>query len=332
MLSLNRFWLLVGLFSLQTSNLALANHPPVQSSADGPSQFYDSLKEKLGITYFSFFYGPGVHPDQLNYNPNQLGNPQNDGVYFQNQVSLRYKFSTHMAFDFQSRFNLILNNMAHSPNFSMLRWEAPRVGVSGKLASGEDWTLVGAINTDFPYYAPLPFSGYQAKNRTVILNPGMFANFQYNPKDSKWSVFSVINPRYFFYTNRNAAEPQMQLSGLIPQNKPELIISILPTVNYRLSPNSTLTVGTNIDYRKQVISSWNMFDASLISNGASKAWRFNAIPFNMGVTYTLSDSFILFPFISFYPIAIQRKDDTTGRQATFLEGTSIGMWLRGTLF
>jgi hypothetical protein len=290
------------------------------------------LKEHWGVTYFSFFYGPGVHPENFSFNPNHLGNPGNDGINFSNQVSIRYKFSQQLALDFQNRFNVILNNDTQNPNFQAFRWESPRIGVSGKLWAHEAWTLTGAVNTDFPYFFPAPFTGYQAQQRKVIFNPGMFAALRYEPRNSRWSLFSVVSPRYFFFTDRNAAEPQMQKSGLIPQNKPELIIAFLPTVNYALSSSVKLTFGTSFDYRKMVVSDWNPFHASLISNGDSQAWRLNPTPMNLGVTYSIHSSLVIFPFISTYPIAAQRIDASTGQQATFLESASIGMWLSGTLF
>lgn len=303
----------------------------VTESLESPP-VYQNLKEKLGITYFSFFYGPGIHPDNQSFNPNQLGNPQNDGVYFQNQVSFRYKFSKKLALDWQNRFNIILNNSSTNPNYSLFRWETPRVGVSGDLLTGKDWSLRGAVNTDFPYTFPAPLTGYQAQQRAVLFDPGLFAGFRYEPRESRWSIFSVVSPRYFIYSDRHAAEPQLMTSGLNPENKPELIIAFLPTANYKLTHQTKLTFGTGIDYRKHVISNWNMFNASLITNGNSPAWRLGAIPVNLGVTYQFSEAFSVFPFIATYPIAIQRIDARTGSQATLLEATSFGMWLNGTLF
>lgn len=294
--------------------------------------YLDRLKDFLGVTYFSFFYGPGVTPETVLMTPNQLGLPDNDGVYFLNQFSLRFKFWKNFAIDLQNRFKIILNNYTGNQDFEAIRWETPRIGVSGKLISSGDWTLVGAINTDFPYFLPPPFTGYQAQQRTVIFDPGMFASLKYEPKKSAWSFVSVVSPRYFFYTDRDAAEPQFMTAGYVSGNKPELIISFQPTVNYRVASNTSLSLGTGIDYRKQVISNWNIFNASLLANGSDPAWRLNAVPLCFGVTYSFGPHLAIFPFISTYPIAAQRVDGQTGRQATLLEVTSIGMWLSGTLF
>ena len=197
----------------------------VSTTQESDKNLSDEIKKILGVTYFSYFFGPGLHPDNVEFYPNQLGYPDNDGIYFQNHISIRYKFSSNLALDFQSRFKLLMNNYTENPNFSPFRWEAPRIGVSGKLMSGNIWDLTGAVNTDFPYFLPAPFSGYQAQERKTLLTPGMFAALKIEPKESKWSIFSVVSPRYFFYADRNVAEPQYRGAGYIPQNKPELILS-----------------------------------------------------------------------------------------------------------
>src|SRR5689334_9780104 len=88
--------------------------PPPPGSSETPvsTSSYEKIRERLGVTYFSYFYGPGIHPNKSLYNPNQLGLPQNDGMYFQNQVSFRFKFNSNLALDFQTRFNVILNNFS----------------------------------------------------------------------------------------------------------------------------------------------------------------------------------------------------------------------------
>ncbi|MFZ9595340.1 MAG: hypothetical protein ACO3A2_04615 [Bdellovibrionia bacterium] len=294
-------------------------------------KFKDKLKEKMGLTYFTYFNGPGLHPDSMTFNPNQIGNPSTDGVNFSNQFSFRFKFSKNLAIDFQTRFLLILNDHTKLKNFQHLRWEAPRIGISGVLLAGEDWKLVGAVNTDFPYFLPAPFSGYQARERTAILTPGLFAGFKYEPKGSRWSIFSVVSPRFFFYQDRSASEMQLKSGGFSPENKPEIILAFQPTLNYRVSEKSSLSLGTGIDYRKQVISDWNMLNASMVMNGNSRAWRFAALPINIGMTFSISPQLNIFPFISFFPIEAQRFDANEGRPAGFLETTSLGMWISGTL-
>ncbi|MBI2712457.1 MAG: hypothetical protein HYX41_06340 [Bdellovibrio sp.] len=290
------------------------------------------LSDVFGITYFSFFNGPGFLTDTYSYCPNNLGKPSNDGINFQNNVSFRWKFSHKFALDLQARFYLILNNGTDNPNFHNFRWETPRIGISGKLLNGDDWSLSGAINTEFPYFFPTPLSGYQVKQRKVIFNPGMFASFKYEPRNSPWSIFSVVTPRFFLYADRSVAEPQLSYAGFLPGNKPELILSLSPTINYKVGSKSKLTLGTILDYRKYVISSWNPLDASLITNGDDPAWRLSAVPVSLGVTYQFNEQVTIYPYVTAYPIAAQRIDAVTGKQATFLESASIGMWVNGTLF
>ena len=292
----------------------------------------DQVQSNIGITYFSYFYGPGLHPEKLSMSPNQLGRPEHDGINSQNQVSLRFKFSNNLAVDFQNRFRIIFNNGKSKPDFNPFRWESPRIGISGRLASGNEWSLIGAVNTDFPCFMPAPFTGYQAQARTVILDPGMFAGFKYEPTGSRWSVFSVVSPRVFFYGDRNAIDQQSIDAGSSAGNKPEVLIAFQPTLNYRVASNTSITLGATIDYRKHVLSDWNLFNASLVTNSKDPSWKLSAVPVVLGVTYVASNSISIFPFISVYPIAAQRIDADTGLQANLLESTSLGMWIRGTLF
>ncbi len=310
----------------------LGSSPNVSTIEVADTNPFQDLKKSLGITYFSFFYGPGIHPDSFGFSPNQLGEAEKHGLYFQNNVSFRYKFSDNLALDLQSRFNIFLTNYRQSAQFQPFVWESPRIGISGKLLHGEDWSITGAFNTDFPHFLPAPFSGNEVQQRTVLLNPGLFANFTWEPKNSNWSVFSVLAPRMFFYQNRDAAEQPYLQGGYTAQNKPELIIALQPTVSYKVSDNLGISLGAKIDYRKHVLSSWNPFNADLASNGTNPAWRLAPMSVFLGVTYKVSPALTLFPFIATYPIDAQRIDATTGEQATLLSTTSIGMWVRGTLF
>ena len=308
-----------------------ASTPELGSIAEEQSTF-DTIKKHFGLTYFSTFNGPGLHPDTAYFSPNQLGKASNNGINIQNQFSIRWKISKQWAIDFQNRFYMIFNNGTGKSDFTHLRWETPRVGVSGVLFSGEEWSLIGAVNTDFPYFFPAPLSGYQAQQRKVFFNPGMFANLKYEPRNSRWSLFTVLSPRVFFYADRSAAEVELMDGGFIPGNKPELILSFMPTLNYRVKDSFRLTVGTNLDYRKCVVSNWNIFHASLINNGDDPAWRLMALPITFGITYDINPYITIFPYLTAYPIPEQRQDASTGTQASFWETASLGMWIRGTLF
>ena len=289
------------------------------------------ISRYLGMNYFVYFNGPGLDPDNFDIPPNQLGRASQNGINFFNLVSFRYKFESGLGLDLQTRFCLIVNNGIVSCTYTPFQLESPRIGISGRLASGEGWSLTGAVNTDFPYFLPSPLTGYTASRRQVLFNPGMFASFKWNPTGSRWSVFSVVAPRFFIYRDRNASEPEFTQGGMSAANKPELTLQLQPTINYSIANRTDLSLGTTIDYRKQVLSSWNPFNASLRTNGSSPAWRLEAVPATIGVAYQVSSALRLFPYVMAYPIAAQRTDARTGRMASLLESASIGMWINGTL-
>ena len=112
---------------------------PIQSTQtqETDKEISQRIKDVLGITYFTYFFGSGLHPDNFDCSPNQLGKPDNDGIYTQNQISIRYKFSKNIALDFQSRFKIIFNNyQSRNPNFNFFRWETPRIGIKNKIIVG----------------------------------------------------------------------------------------------------------------------------------------------------------------------------------------------------
>ncbi|MBU6153408.1 MAG: hypothetical protein KGP28_03810 [Bdellovibrionales bacterium] len=291
----------------------------------------DPAFSRFGMTYFSFFDGPGLDPDLRAFPPNQFGRPSDDGLNFFNIISVRYRLTKDLAIDLQTRSVVILNNGVDSKTFVPFRWESPRLGISGKLASGKDWSLSGAVNTDLPYILPSPLTGYTSRERQILFNPGMFANFSYTPSGSRWSLFAVIAPRYFFYADDEALEPQSRRANFSGRNKPELALAFTPTVNYQLTSRTTLTSGIVLDYRKQVGSSWNPFQASMVNNGDSTAWRLQPIAVQLGVTHEASSAFRIYPFIQGVPIAAQRISASTGQQASFGETLRFGMWISGTI-
>jgi hypothetical protein len=313
----------------QNSNGQLNPSQSSQSQISTPNN--STVLSKFGMTYFSFFDGPGLDPDLRAFPPNQFGRPSDDGLNFFNIISVRYRINSDLAIDLQTRSVLLLNNGVETEDFSAFRWESPRVGISGKLASGQDWKLTGAVNSDLPYMLPSPLTGYTSRERKILFNPGMFANFSYTPSDSRWSVFSVLSPRYFIYAEEDALEPQSRRANFSGRNKPELALAFTPTVNYQLSPKTNLTSGIVLDYRKQVGSSWNPLQASMVNNGDSETWRLQPIAVQMGVTYEASSSFRIYPFIQGVPIAAQRISASTGQQASLGETMRFGMWISGTI-
>ncbi len=303
-----------------------------------------SLKDYLGITYFMFINGPGLDPDRRDAPPNQLGNASDNGMSSFNVISFKYKFSKRFALDFQTRSQVFFNSRdpwsasdargfenGEPKGHQTFRWESPRIGISGKLASGDDWNLSGAVNTDFPYILPEPLTGYTASKRTVLLSPGMFANFSYNPKGSRFSVFSVLSPRFLVYSDNEAVTPEELRGGFSWRNKPHLVLSLSPTVNYAFTSKLSASVGTALDLRKQLGSSWNPTDISLSNNSESTAWRFMALPISLGMTYEVNSAVRIFPFVQAFPIAAQRINARSGNQASFMETASVGLWINGTI-
>lgn len=316
-------------FAAETSSTSL---PPGQSRITSQESSIPPWTENIGMSYFTFFDGPGLAPGMNNITPNVLGKPLDDGLRLNNFISFKYKFTSTLSFDLQMRTQWILNNANEVDHFNTFRWQSPRVGVSGKLMAGEDWALNGALNTDFPYFLPSPIGGgFIAQQRTTIFDPGLFANFSYTPKKSHWSVFSLVMPRYFFYADRNVAEPQLSRAGFSPTLKNEFIFDVAPSINYALTRTTGLRFGTEIIYSKLILSSWNPLNASLNnSNLENDAWRIAPVPFQLGLTHEFNPAFNVSTFIQAFPVAAQRVR-RDGSQATFFETASIGMWINGRI-
>lgn len=291
----------------------------------------DRPKAALGLSYFVFFDGPGLE-GKVAQTPNVLGLPEDDGLRLTNYLSVRYRLNADWALDFQARVQWVLNNAQGVTEFQALRWQSPRVGISGKIWSGRDWSLTGAINTDFPYFLPPPLGGgFVAERRTTLLNPGLFAKFSYQPTGSRWSVFSLVMPRFFLYRDRAAAEPQLLRAGYSAGLKPEFALSLSPSINYSLGRKFGLRLGTEITYRKLVLSSWNPFHGSLNgSDTTSKAWRLAPVPLQTGLTYEPDETFNVSIFFQGFPISAQRERKD-GVRAAFGETASVGMWISGAL-
>jgi hypothetical protein len=299
-----------------------------------PSQLSTTHKttSPVGLSYFVFFDGPGLAPGNHDLSPNVLGLPEDDGLRLTNYLSAKYRLNETWAVDFQARFQWIVNNARGAEDFEPVRWQSPRIGISGKILSGENWSVTGAINTDFPYFFPEPLGGgYVAEKRTTVFNPGLFAKFLYRKSDSPWSFSSLLMPRLFFYQDRNAAEAQLQRAGYSPGLKPELALSISPSLNYGITRTVGLRLGSELTYRKLVLSGWNPFQGSLNgSDTSSKAWRLAPVPLQLGVTYEPEPELNLSVFVQGFPIGAQRVRKN-GEQAAFTETLSVGMWISGTL-
>ncbi|MBX9769324.1 MAG: hypothetical protein K2X47_18750, partial [Bdellovibrionales bacterium] len=260
-----------------------------------------SLKDRLGITLTSQFAGPALEfsPKTETFNsstgrysysgvgaapPTSIGSPAAEGYQAFNLVSLRFKnLFGNYALDVQTRFRLVFNDdrfpSRRAQTFQVFRWEAPRFGISGRLFGGESWMITGALNSDLPYTFPEPFTGFQAKGRTLLATPGMFANLRVAPAGTRFSFFSILNPRFLIYEDRNAAEAEFLSQGLSGDMKAEFVIQVWPTLNYKLSDIWDLSLGTALTIEKQVQSSWNPFvGVTQILNERSDKWRIRAVP------------------------------------------------------
>ncbi len=297
----------------------------------------EKMSEKFGMNYFLFLDGPGLTAETSDITPTVLGAPSDDGVRMFNLISFKWKFAKQIGLDLQTRTSVTFNRADEIRNpRDQFRWESPRLGVSGTLLKGEDWSLSGAVNSDLPYSFPQPIGGGDtAKQRKILWTPGMFANFSYRPAESKWSLFALLTPRFFIYEDPNAAEPTLAdptvSGGLTGQHKPEFILSLTPTVNYQLSEKSGLRLGTTLDYRKLVLSDWNPANASLSTRDQSPAWRLWATPLTFGYTHDFSRMLSVYAFVQTFPIEEQRRR-RNGSVARLEEVTSVGMWLSGTIF
>lgn len=287
----------------------------------------------MGMSYMSFFDGPGLFTDRQSITPNALGNPSDDGLVLMNNLSLKYRLLADLNLDFQMRFHYVMTNGNEVENFEPLRWQSPRLGISTTFFKTENSKLIGAFNTDLPYYFPEPIGGgYIAEKRTTILTPGLFAKYAYTPATSRWSVFSLVQPRYYLYENRNVAENQLSRSGYSPRLKNEFTLSLSPSVNYTFTDHFGMRLGTEFIYKKLVASSWDpTHGTSKSADPESKAWRLQPMPLQLGFTYTFSAMLEVSTYIQGFPVASQRVDKK-GKTANFEDTISAGAWISGTLF
>ncbi len=307
---------------------------PQNTSETSVSGGWRKYTEKLGMTYMSFFEGPAILTDDQSITPNALGLPADDGLLLNNNVSFKYKFRGERAVDFQMRFFYVFNNGTDSEDFEAFRWQSPRLGISDTSWKTENAKFSGAFNTDLPYFLPEPIGGgYIAAKRTTLASPGFFAKYAYTPVTSRWSFQSLVQPRLYIYENRHVAEKQLGRAGYpIPELKNEFLLNFSPSVNYAFNDKLGTRLGTEIIYKKLVISDWNPFNStSRSADPKSKAWRLQPMPLQLGFTYSFSKMFEVSTYIQGHPIASQRMDKD-GKVARFEKTVSAGSWINGTLF
>jgi len=312
---------------------ALAQSSSVSTTTLNNSLWWSKFTERLGMTYMSFFDGPGILNNDQSITPNAIGKPSDDGLVLMNNVSFKYKLKADLALDFQARVYYVMDNGNHVDNFEPFRWQSPRFGISTTFLKTDNSKLTGALNTDLPYFMPEPVGGgYIAKRRTTILTPGLFAKYAYTPVESRWSVFSLVQPRFYIYENRHVAENQLMRAGYAPELKNEFTFSVTPSANYAITDKLGGRIGTEVIYKKLIASGWNPLNGtSKAADPNSKAWRLQAMPIQTGLTYVFNKAFELSTYIQGYPISSQRIDKK-GRQASFDETISAGAWISGTIF
>lgn len=322
-------WILFCLISFAHVALAQVSNTSVSPLPGGaPSAFF----EKLGVSYMSFFDGPGIMGDDQSVTPNAIGNPSDDGLVLMNNLSFKYELKKDFAIDFQTRFHYVMNNGNDVEDFKPWRWQSPRLGISTTFFKTENSKLSGAFNTDLPYSFPEPIGGgYIARQRTTLLTPGLFAKYVYAPTTSRWSVFSLVQPRYYIYQDRHVAEPQLSRAGYSPELKNEFTMSFSPSLNYAFTDKWGTRLGTEVVYKKLIVSDWNPFRGTVKSaDPDSKYWRLQPMPVQWGFTHMVSKMLDVSLYVQGYPFANQRIDKN-GRPATFEQTVSAGAWISGTL-
>ena len=287
----------------------------------------------FSLSYMSFFDGPGILADDQSITPNALGKPSDDGLLLNNNLSFRYFLNSNYALDFQARTQWVMNNARETEDFKSLRWQSPRFGISTTFFKTEHGKLTGALNTDLPYFFPEPIGGgFIAEQRTTLATPGFFAKYSWTPSYTKWSVFSLVQPRFYIYKDRHVAEAQYNRAGYAPELKNELTLSFSPSANYAFSDKFGYRLGTEVIYKKLIASGWNpLIGTQRTADPKSKAWRLQAFPIQTGLTYAFSKKLEVSTYIQGFPLPDQRVDKS-GRRATFEETVSVGAWFSGTLF
>ncbi len=294
--------------SAQTASTSTASKTDIKAATDSGPQ---GLSKYLGLNYFTFFDGPGFNGDPLT-TPGSLGRPADDGWSLWTNLSARGKFSSNLALDVQFRLQQIITNEFQ------FRFQGARFGISGTLLklNNDTFDLVwsGAVNTDLPM-----IGGQIVSERTLIANPGMFSNLTFRPKGSKFSIYSLIGPRLFIYSDPDAMDGQTLRAGAAPGQKPQLAIVLSPSLNYDITEKTAARAGVGIDLRR------NMNDAGI------RRWF---MPVDFGVSHQFNKYISIYPHVRFSG----PWDDDLRKSLNAAPGTdwydtaSIGMWINGTLF
>jgi hypothetical protein len=300
----------------------------------------EAFLENFGANYFTFFNGPGFSDRFARVTPSAIGTNQNDGLQAFTNLSLYYMFSKDLGIDFQFRLPLVFNDerptqalRPEQKEFQHFRWETPRIGISGTLLRGDYWSLKGAFNTNFPYFVPPPIGGgYSAEQLKLVATPGLFAGFSYRRPTSPWSLYAILSPRLFIYSDREAIDIESQNRGLDGGHKREFLFDVTPTVNYDINSSYAIRTGARLQFQKAIMSRWLPSKFTMVVNEDSDAWRFLPLEIPFGIYAAINERIQVYPHVLVYPLASQRVNAKTGEQAGFIETASLQMWLSGTIF
>ena len=277
--------------------------------ASPQSSFLDSIREHVGLSYDSFFAGPGLK-DPSSLPPGFTGTPSDSGLNFFNYISIKYKIGRQYALDVQFRNQLVVTNSFE------FRHQGQRFGVSGTLLRGSDWSFKGAINSDVPVG---PLMGQIASERTLIFNPGLFASFNWEPAGRRWSVYAFMTPRIWFYRDSSAISSQDAYSGGL-MSKPQYDFHINPSLNYRFNQSLSYRLGVTVEFLKNV--GWSEIRRTYMPLDSGIIWHINE---NMSIYAYVMTSTPLDDTIKAYQLG-------TSTPPHWLQTASINVWIYGTAF
>ncbi len=260
-----------------------------------------------GMNYFSFWEGHSL--DDGKTAKNEMGGRLDDGLQLFNLISTTYKLNDRIGLDLQTRLEHIPvtyngDTKRRNPTRPSWRFQGLRIGISGKLAGGEKWSLRGAFNTDIP-----ELNGRDARFRKTILNPGLFSGLNYQFND-RWSMYAILSPRIFFYTDDEAVEPEWTAGGRRAGEKPRLILAASPSINYAINDKQGLRAGLDLSFR-QFVESDPMY---------LKRWPTSA---SVGPTFAINKHLNVWTYVMAWPF--------DGKK-THIETTSWGAWINGVVF
>ncbi len=260
-----------------------------------------------GMNYFSFWEGNSL--DDGKTAKNEKGGRLDDGLQLFNLISTTYKLNDRIGLDLQTRIEHIPmtyrgDTKAGKDTEPSWRFQGLRIGISGKLAAGEKWSLRGAFNTDIP-----ELNGRDASFRKTILNPGLFSGLNYQI-DDRWSVYAILSPRIFFYSDDDAVEPEWAEAKRDPGEKPRAILAVSPSINYAINDKTGMRAGLDLSFRQFIES-----DPTFL-----KRWPTSA---SVGPTFIINKHLNIWTYVQTWPFDGKKMH---------IETTSWGAWINGIIF